>query len=78
MNTHDTVPHPAHYTEGRQYEPIEVINDWQLNFNLGNVIKYVSRAGRKGSRIEDLQKAQFYLNHELQRLTTTPLRHETQ
>lgn len=61
------VEHPAHYAEGRQYEPIDVINDWGLNFNLGNTLKYISRAGRKGNIIEDLKKARYYLDYEIER-----------
>lgn len=62
------VEHPSHYAEGRKYEPIDVINDWQLNFNLGNTIKYISRAGRKENAIEDLEKARFYLDYEIKRV----------
>lgn len=65
-----SVEHPSHYAEGRNYEPIEVIKDWNLNFNLGNVVKYISRAGRKENILEDLQKAKFYLEHEINSLTT--------
>lgn len=67
------IERPAHYVEGRKYEPKDVIRDWKLNFNLGNVIKYVSRAGRKDSKIVDLEKAKQYLQFEidyLQRTTT--------
>lgn len=64
----DMINNPPHYTEGRLYEPIKVINDWDLNFNLGNAIKYISRAGRKGNAIEDLEKAKFYLQYEISRL----------
>ena len=56
---------PSHYCEGRLFEPIEVINDWQLDFDLGNVVKYISRAGRKDDKIKDLEKALFYLNHAI-------------
>ena len=70
----DIINNPSHYTAGRKHQPIDVINDWGLNFNLGNVVKYVSRAGRKGSRIEDLKKARFYLEYEIKRLTETPIR----
>jgi len=59
------VSRPSHYCEGRLFEPIEVINDWQLDFDLGNVVKYISRAGRKDNKIEDLEKALFYLNHAI-------------
>ena len=61
----DNVNRPAHYCEGRMYEPVDVIKDWELDFDLGNVVKYVSRAGRKIDAIEDLKKARFYLNHEI-------------
>ena len=61
----DMINHPAHYVEGRKHEPIDVIEDWGLGYNLGSVIKYVSRAGRKGNALEDLQKAQFYLSREI-------------
>lgn len=59
---------PSHYVEGRKYEPHLVIEDWELNFNLGNAIKYISRAGRKGDAIEDLFKAKRYLQFEIERL----------
>lgn len=57
------VDHPSHYAAGRKYEPIDVIQDWNLDFCLGNVVKYISRAGRKIDELEDLKKAQFYLNY---------------
>jgi hypothetical protein len=60
----DDVNHPSHYTYGK-FETIEVIEDWQLGFCLGNVVKYISRAGRKGDKLEDLKKAAFYLNREI-------------
>jgi len=59
------ISRPSHYCEGRFFEPIEVINDWQLDFDLGNVVKYISRAGRKDNKIKDLEKALFYLNHAI-------------
>ena len=67
MYIYDDVNCPSHYCEGRSFEPIEVINDWQLDFDLGNVIKYISRAGRKGDKIKDLEKAAFYLNHAIKK-----------
>jgi hypothetical protein len=63
---YDSVSKPAHYTEGRLYEPRKVIHDWGLNFNLGNTVKYISRAGRKNDRLEDLKKAQQYLLWEIE------------
>lgn len=65
----DTINHPSHYAAGRQHEPIDVIEDWELGFNLGNAVKYISRAGRKGDPLEDLRKAAWYLEREIQRLT---------
>lgn len=62
----DPVEHPAHYTFG-QIEVIEAIEAWQLGFHLGNVVKYVARADRKGNRLEDLKKARWYLAREIQR-----------
>lgn len=69
-NNYDAVKHPAHYTDGRKYEPKDVIRDWGLNFNLGNAVKYLSRAGRKGDAIEDLKKAQEYIQFEIDALQT--------
>lgn len=66
----NVVSHPSYYTKGRVFEPIFVINDWCLGFNLGNVVKYISRAGRKGvgRTLEDLEKARFYLDFEIEKL----------
>lgn len=61
----DPVDNPAHYCEGRAYMPIDVIEDWELGFNLGNAVKYIARAGRKGDALEDLKKARFYLDREI-------------
>lgn len=63
------VEHPSHYSEGRKYEPIDVISDWNLGFNLGNAIKYISRAGRKdpSKTKEDLEKAIFYIRDYITR-----------
>jgi len=66
----DPVNHPAHYTFGK-LEVIDVIEDWKLNYNRSCVIKYVARAGRKDptKELEDLNKARWYLDREIQRLT---------
>ena len=63
----EEIDHPAHYAEGRKYEPKDVIRDWGLNFFLGNTVKYISRAGRKGteSTLKDLRKARWYLDDEI-------------
>lgn len=55
------VDHPAHYNKGK-IEVIDFIEDQQLPFHLGNVIKYVARAGSKGDKLEDLKKARWYLD----------------
>lgn len=62
----DNVNHPAHY-QGNGIESIEVIEGFDLNFHLGNAVKYILRAGRKSDRVEDIRKAIWYLNRELQR-----------
>ena len=61
----ENVNHPKHYTV-KGIEPIEYIESHDFNFNLGNVIKYVSRADYKGSEIEDLKKAKWYLGKEIE------------
>lgn len=66
FNAFDVIKNPSHYVEGREYEPRKVIADWRLNFNLGNVIKYVSRSGRKYCSIRDLEKARQYLDFEIE------------
>lgn len=59
---------PSHYCDGRQYEPIKVIQDWQLDFCLGNALKYIARAGKKDDIIQDLKKARQYLDFEIEAL----------
>ena len=56
---------PEHYQNGKDYDLIDVIKHYNINFNLGNVIKYVCRAGKKENEIQDLQKAIDYLEREL-------------
>ncbi|HLR34551.1 MAG TPA: DUF3310 domain-containing protein [Tissierellales bacterium] len=58
------VDSPIHYNKG-EYEVIDVIEDWGLNFNLGNVIKYIARCNHKGNKVKDLQKAIWYLQREI-------------
>ncbi len=64
---HDVVNHPSHYTRGN-IEVIDFIEDQQLPYHLGNVVKYVARAGYKGDIVEDLKKAQWYLNRYIRTL----------
>lgn len=65
----DMVNHPDHFNTGR-IEVIDFIEDNHFNFSLGNVVKYICRAGKKDpdKTIEDLQKAEWYLHREIQRL----------
>ena len=65
-NTEESIDHPKHYNYGK-IEVIEVIEDWNLDFLLGNVIKYVGRSGKKtkSSELEDLSKAKWYLDRKI-------------
>ncbi|MDY7525502.1 DUF3310 domain-containing protein [Sphingomonas sp. 10B4] len=63
----EAIDHPAHYGGAdNPYEAIKVIEAWGLGFNLGNTAKYISRAERKGAAIQDLEKAAWYLEREIQ------------
>ncbi len=71
MKTNEQVNHPQHYGGSENvYETIKVIDNWQLGFNLGNTIKYISRAGKKDPKkqLEDLKKAKFYLDYHIKSL----------
>lgn len=63
----DSVNHPNHYGGDTIYETIKVIRAWNLGFDLGNAVKYISRAGKKdpSKHIEDLKKAVFYIEDEI-------------
>lgn len=63
----ETVDHPPHYGGNTPYEAIKVIEAWQLDFHLGNCVKYICRAGKKHDAIEDLLKARWYLDREIVR-----------
>jgi hypothetical protein len=63
----DPVNNPAHYTVGG-IETIDFIEAKKLGYNLGNVIKYLTRADHKGNKLEDLRKAQWYLTREINSL----------
>ena len=65
----EQVNHPSHYGgKDNPYEAIKVIDAWNLDFCLGNVVKYISRAGKKGnnSAEQDLKKSLWYLEHEIE------------
>jgi len=72
-NQKEWVNHPAHYGgENNPYETIKVIEAWEMDFNLGTTLRYISRCGKKDlkgdvikSTIEDLRKASWYLNREI-------------
>ena len=64
------VSHPPHYVSKSGMEAIDVIEAFDLGFCLGNTIKYILRAGFKGDRLEDLKKAAWYLNREIEHPTT--------
>ena len=66
-NTPDAVDHPAHYKVGG-IETIDFIEAKKLGYNLGNVVKYLTRADHKGNKLEDLRKAQWYLTREISTL----------
>lgn len=67
----EAVNHPSHYGGvDNPYEAIKVIEAWQLDFCLGNAVKYISRAGKKdpAKTVEDLKKAAWYLNRAIERM----------
>lgn len=65
MTDKEKIDHPQHYGGDTVYEAIKVIEAWGLGFNLGNAVKYISRAGRKDNILEDLKKARWYLTREI-------------
>jgi hypothetical protein len=75
----DAINHPAHYGGDTVYEAIKVVEAWGLGFCLGNAVKYICRAGKKAphdavkdlATIEDLKKAAWYLNREIERLSSS-------
>lgn len=62
----EMINHPSHYTQG--IEAIDYIESHKMNFNIGNVIKYITRAKHKGTELQDLKKGLWYLNREIERL----------
>lgn len=65
-NPYHEIYNPSHY-KGKTLESIDIIEDFNLNFRLGNVIKYVLRAGKKEDRLKDLKKAEWYLAREIEK-----------
>ena len=71
MSEKQNVNNPSHYGGANNpYETIKVIEAWGFDndFNLGNAIKYISRSGKKGNEIEDLEKAVWYINRRIKKL----------
>jgi DNA-binding ferritin-like protein len=74
----DMVNHPSHYANGK-IEVIDFIEDKELNYHRGNAVKYIARAGKKKDNgmsdimkeIQDLEKAVWYINREINRLKST-------
>jgi hypothetical protein len=62
----ESIDHPKHYGGNNTYEAIKVIEHYNLDFHLGNVLKYILRADKKGKELEDLKKAQWYLNRRIE------------
>lgn len=67
----EDLKHPSYYCDGRRYEQKDVFHDWDLNFDLGNAVKYIARAGRKEGEeaIKDLTKAKTYIEFEIEFLS---------
>jgi hypothetical protein len=73
----EAVNHPQHYGGAdNPYEAIKVIEAWGLGFCLGNTVKYISRAGKKDDVLQDLQKARWYLNREIERVEAARMMEE--
>ena len=63
----EKVDHPTYY-QGKKYEAIDIIEDYNLDFHLGNAIKYILRAGKKDDKLKDLNKAMWYLKRSCQNI----------
>jgi len=66
-NKKEMVNHPDHY-QGNKFEVIDIIEDFGLGFHLGNVVKYVLRAGKKDATLQELEKAKWYLDRYIQNI----------
>lgn len=62
----EMVNHPSHY-QGKKFEVIDIIEDYDLNFNLGNAIKYILRCGKKDKAKQELEKAIWYIQREMKK-----------
>lgn len=64
----EMVNHPSHY-QGRKFEVIDIIEDYDLDFCLGNAVKYILRCGKKDESIQELKKAIWYLERKISQLS---------
>ena len=67
IHDREMVNHPDHY-QGNKFEVIDIIEDYDLGFSLGNAIKYILRSNKKGSAKQDLEKAIWYIRREMNNL----------
>ena len=65
----EKIDHPSHYGGDTTYEVIKVIEAWELDFHLGNAVKYIARSHLKGDELDDLKKARWYLNRRIEQLS---------
>lgn len=72
MEEDSTINHPLHYGGDTTYEAIKVIQAWDLDFCLGNAVKYICRAEKKGNTLEDLKKAAWYLARAIESREASP------
>lgn len=61
----DLINHPSHYIAANGIEAIEVVEGFELGYHLGNAVAYILRADRKGTALQDLRKAKWYIDREL-------------
>lgn len=64
----EEVDHPDHYNQGK-FEVIDVIEDWKLGFHLGNAVKYIARAKHKEDEKTDLEKAIWYIERHIEKIS---------
>lgn len=67
INYYDPVDKPFHYNQCK-IEPIDVIEDWNLNYHLGTTVKYISRYQWKGNPLQDLKKARWFLTRQIEKM----------
>ncbi|TXH41266.1 MAG: DUF3310 domain-containing protein [Desulfurellales bacterium] len=67
MSCQNSVDHPSHYQSKSGIEVIDVIEAFGLGFRLGNAVKYILRSGKKGDKVEDLHKALWHIQREIEK-----------